>query len=71
MQNLSYENLFDLHLNGLVSKTDLHMKGFALGLILKQWQRGLEDGLLQTTYQTDITILGDAHNYHDSDHVQG
>ena len=47
------------------------MKGFALGLILKQWQRGLEDGLLQTTYQTDITILGDAHNYHDSDHERG
>ena len=25
VQNLSYENEFDLHLNGLVSKNDLHM----------------------------------------------
>ena len=35
MQNLSYENKFDFHLNGLVGKIDFHMKGFALGLILK------------------------------------
>ena len=38
MQNLSYENLFDLHLNELVSETDLHMKGLTLGLVLKQRQ---------------------------------
>ena len=44
MQNLSYENDFDLHLNGLVSKTYFHMKGFALGLVLKQRQRELENG---------------------------
>ena len=39
MQNLSFENDFNLNLNELVSKTDLHMKGFALGLVLKQRQR--------------------------------
>ena len=46
MQNLSHENEFDLHLNELVSKTDLHVKGFALGLVLKQRQRELGNGLL-------------------------
>ena len=46
MQNLSYENEFDLHLTGLVSKNDLHMKGFALGLVLKQRQRELRNVLL-------------------------
>ena len=45
MQNLSYENEFDLHLNELVSKTDFHMKGFALG----RRQRQLGNGLLRTT----------------------
>ena len=30
VQNLSYENEFDLHSNGLVSNTDFHKKGFAL-----------------------------------------
>ena len=49
MQNLSFENEFDLHLNGLGSKTDLHMKGFALGLVLKQRQRELGNELLQET----------------------
>ena len=39
MQNLSNENEFDVHLNELVSKTDLHMKGFMLGLVLKQRQK--------------------------------
>ena len=47
MQNLSYENEFDLHLDGRVSKTDLHAKGFALGLILKQRQRELGNGLFE------------------------
>ena len=46
VQNLSYENEFDLHLNELVSKTDFHMKGFALELVLKQRQRELGNGLL-------------------------
>ena len=45
VQNLSYENEFDLHLNELVSKTDFHMKGFALELVLKQRQRELGNGL--------------------------
>ena len=39
MRNLSYENEYDLHSNGLVSKTHFHMKGFALGLVLKQRQK--------------------------------
>ena len=36
VQNLSYESEFDLHLNRPASKTDFNMKGFALGLVLKQ-----------------------------------
>ena len=40
MKNLSYQNEFDLHFNRFVSKTDFHMKGFALGLVLKQRQKG-------------------------------
>ena len=39
MRNLSYENEYDLHSHGLVSKTHFHMKGFALGLVLKQRQK--------------------------------
>ena len=39
MRNLSYENEYDLHSNGLVSKTHFHVKGFALGLVLKQRQK--------------------------------
>ena len=46
MQNLSYENEFHLQFNGLVSKTDFQMKGFGLGLVLKQRQRELGNGLL-------------------------
>ena len=44
MQNLLYENEFDLHLNGLVGKPHFHMKGFTLGLVLKQRQRELWRG---------------------------
>ena len=46
MQNFLYENEFVLNLNRLVSKTDLHMKGFARGLVLKQRQKELGNGLL-------------------------
>ena len=49
MQNLSYENKFDLHLNELVRKTDSHVKGFAIGLVLKQRQGELGNGLLHRT----------------------
>ena len=45
MQNLPNENEFDLNLNGLVRKTNFHMKSFALGLVLKQRQRELGNGL--------------------------
>ena len=47
VRNLSYENEFDLHLNEILSKTDFHMKGFALELGLKQRQRELGNGLLK------------------------
>ena len=59
MQNLSYENEFDLHLNELVSKTDFHMKGFALELVLKQRQRELGNDLLESelkVYRIDISL---------------
>ena len=46
MQNLSYENEFDFHFNGLVSKTDFHVNGFPLGLVLKQRRRELGNGPL-------------------------
>ena len=46
MQNLPYDNEFDLQLNGSGSKTDFPMKGFALGLVSKQRQRVLGNGLL-------------------------
>ena len=46
MQNLSYENEFDLHSNGLLSKADFDMKGFTPGLVLKQRQREHGNGLL-------------------------
>ena len=39
VQNLSSENECDLHLNELMNKPDFHMKGFALGLVLKQRQK--------------------------------
>ena len=58
MQNLSYENEFDLHLNGLVTKTDSHMKGFAPGLVLKQRQRELGNGLLIDTCNNFISFKG-------------
>ena len=44
VQNLSCENEFDLLLNKLVRKTDFHVKGFALGLVLKQRQTELGNG---------------------------
>ena len=46
VQNLSNKNEFDLHFNEFVGKTDFHMKGFPLGLVLKQRQRELGNGLL-------------------------
>ena len=54
MQNLRHENEFDVHLSELLSKTDFHMKGFALELVLKQSQRELGDSLLLSTCQTEI-----------------
>ena len=38
-ENLSYENEFDLHLNQLVIKNDLHIEGSTFGLVLKERQR--------------------------------
>ena len=45
MQNLSYENEFDLHSNDLVSKTDFHER-FRIWTRLKQTQKELRNGLL-------------------------
>ena len=36
MRNHSYENDFDLHENETACRTHIHMKGFALRLVLKQ-----------------------------------
>ena len=62
MQNLSHENEFDLH--ELVRKTDFHVNGFALGLVLKQRPRELGNGLFTAMCYTDIlshTYLTDVH----------
>ena len=45
VQNHSNENVFELHENEHESKTYFDMKGFALGLVLKQRQKKLGDGL--------------------------
>ena len=39
MRNHSCENDFDLHENGAACRTHFHVKGFALGLVLKQRQK--------------------------------
>ena len=39
VQNLSYENEFDLHEDKRVGATHVHMNGFALRLVLKQRQK--------------------------------
>ena len=57
MRNLSYENEFDLHLNELVIKTHFHMTGFALGLVLKQRQRQLGNGLLDIFDANSIVLF--------------
>ena len=44
---MKMSNKIDLHLKELVCKTDLHMKGFALGLVLKQRQKELGNGLFE------------------------
>ena len=63
MQNLSYENGFDLHVNGMVSKTDLHMKGFALGLVLKQRQRELGNVLSPLWCEVIVPSHGEKYPY--------
>ena len=57
VRNLSYENEFDLHLNEILSKTDFHMKGFALELGLKQRQRELGNGLLKHVDNLLINVI--------------
>ena len=39
MQNLSYENEFDLHENESVDGTHFHINGFAWRLVLRQRQK--------------------------------
>ena len=55
MRNLSYENEYDLHSNGLVSKTHFHMKGFALGLVLKQRQKTTRKWPVSVPFKYTIT----------------
>ena len=56
MRNLSYENEYDLHSNGLVSKTHFHMKGFALGLVLKQRQKRTRKWPIETPPVADLAF---------------
>ena len=46
VQNLSYEDEFDLHENKPVGVTRFHINGFALRLVLTQRQKQLGNGLL-------------------------
>jgi len=39
MQNLTYENEFDLHENEPAGGTHFHMNGFRGTLVLTQWQK--------------------------------
>ena len=55
MRNVSHENEFNLHLNENVSKTHFHMKGFTLGLILKQVKR--TQGVCLWQYNTQFWLL--------------
>ena len=48
MQNLSYENEFDLHENEAVSRIHLHMNGFA--------QRQFGNGLLKTSKSLEVLV---------------
>ena len=61
MQNLSHENLIDLHVNELVSKTVFYLKGFALGLVLKQRQRELGNGLFNKELNQYIYTVTASH----------
>ena len=80
MRNLSYENEYDLHSNGLVSKTHFHMKGFALGLVLKQRQKRTRKwpiinlysgnrGLTHEIYQVDNPEVSRLFIFIDKSHV--
>ena len=57
MRNLSYENEYDLHSNGLVSKTHFRMKGFALGLVLKQRQKRTRKWPIKVKFIAEIDCL--------------
>ena len=61
MQNRSHENLIDLHVSELVSKTGFYMKGFALGLVLKQRQRELGNGLFNKELNQYIYTVTASH----------
>ena len=66
MRNLSYENEYDLHSNGLVSKTHFHMKGFALGLVLKQRQKRTRKWPIDHRHTERVTTTQQVNNskYH-------
>ena len=61
MRNLSYENEYDLHSNGLVSKTHFHMKDFALGLVLKQRQKRTREWPIEVHSCVDTFLLDHVH----------
>ena len=46
VQNVSYENEFDLHENKLVDETHFHKNGLALRLVLTQRQTRIRNGLM-------------------------
>ena len=51
MQNLSYENDFDLHENETARRTHFHMNGFSLRLDLKQRHKRIGNCLLSFVKQ--------------------
>ena len=67
MRNLSYENEYDLHSNGLVSKTHFHMKGFALGLVLKQRQKRTRKWPIANVIKIYIQLVSSAQSCEDAD----
>ena len=52
MQNLAYENEFDLHENEPAGGTHFHMNGFALRLVLTQRQRETRKWPIKDLYCT-------------------
>jgi len=54
VQNLSYENEFDLHENESVGETHFHMNGFTRSLVLTLRHKYLGNGPLSYTRAANI-----------------